>query len=80
MHSVGLTWSGINMDFWHFAKVVIGGLCVFFGLTEKEFKPLGWTTELIWGKGERAKIPRWVAGPFYVILGTLMIYWGLTGK
>jgi hypothetical protein len=69
-----------TMGFWHFAEIIIGAFCVLLGLSGfllKRFPPLGWTTQLIWGeKG----IPAWIAGPFYFILGLLMLYWGFTGK
>lgn len=41
---------------------------------------MGWTTSLLWGNDDDARIPRWVAGPFYVLLGALLLYWGVTGK
>jgi hypothetical protein len=55
-------------------------MCILGGLFSKEFKPIGWTTALIWGNDEKARIPRWVAGPFYVVLGIIVLYWALTGK
>jgi hypothetical protein len=68
------------VDFWRLVKLVLGITCILEGLFSKEFKPIGWTTALIWGKDENARIPRWVAGPFYVVLGSLVIYWAVTGK
>jgi hypothetical protein len=68
------------VDFWRLVKLVLGITCILGGLFSKEFKPIGWTTALIWGKDENARIPRWVAGPFYVVLGSLVIYWAVTGK
>lgn len=62
---------------WKIVKIAVGVLCIVGGLFQKEFKPIGWTTALIWGRDENAKIPRWVAGPFYVVLGALAIYWAL---
>jgi hypothetical protein len=44
------------------------------------FKPIGWTSELMWGNDENARIPLWVAGPVYVVLGLLTLYWWLTGN
>jgi hypothetical protein len=61
-------------------KLVLGIICILGGLFSKEFKPIGWTTALIWGRDENARIPLWVAGPFYVVLGSLVIYWAVTGK
>ena len=43
----------------------------------KDFRPTGWTTRLLWGKGEDVRIPRWVAAPFYFILGVVLLYYGL---
>ena len=50
------------------------------GLLQKEFTPIGLTTWLIWGTGKDARIPRWIAATFYVLLGLTMLYFGLTGK
>jgi hypothetical protein len=50
------------------------------GLLAREFAPIGWTTKLIWGGEKDARIPRWIAGSFYVVLGVFSVYLGLTGK
>ncbi len=73
--SLIMTWT-----LWRIAKVVCAVVCILSGMFSKEFKPIGWTTALIWGKDENARIPRWVAGPFYVVLGIIVLYWALTGK
>jgi len=58
-------------------EVGLGIVGILTGIFVKEFKPSGWTTHLIWGGGENARIPRWVAASFYIILGTLLIYHGI---
>jgi len=68
------------MDWWRVLKIVGGLICVGGGVFSKEFKPIGWTTALIWGRDENARIPRWIGGPFYVALGLLALYWGITNK
>jgi len=68
------------VPFWRVVQLVGALVCVTSGLFSKEFKPIGWTTRLIWGKDENTRIPRWVAGPFYVVGGLLLLYFGLTGK
>ena len=68
------------MTFRRVVELVFGLASVAFGLFNKEFTPIGLTTLLIWGKDKNARIPRLVAGPFYVVLGLLMIYISLTGK
>ena len=65
---------------WGVIKCVLGVSSILVGLFRTEFKPLGWTTAFIWGGDEGARIPRWVAGPFYVLVGALMLYWGISGK
>ena len=64
--------------FWRIVEVLMGLLLIGSGLVSKEFTPIGWTTILIWGKD--ARIPRWIAGTFYAVLGLLMLYWGLSGR
>jgi hypothetical protein len=37
----------------------------------------------VWRKEKNARTPRWfpwVAVPFYILVGFLMLYWGLTGN
>jgi hypothetical protein len=68
------------MDWWRVLKIAGGLICIGGGLFSKEFKPIGWTTALIWGRDENARILRWIAEPFYVALGLLMLYWGITNK
>lgn len=68
------------MDLWRVLKIILGLICIGSGLFSKEFQPIGWTTSLIWGRDENARIPRWVAGPFYVCLGLLVLYWGIANK
>lgn len=65
---------------WGVAKCFLGLACISMGLFQSEFRPLGWTTNLIWGNDDNARIPRWIAGPFYFLLGALMLYWGIAGK
>jgi hypothetical protein len=39
--------------------------------------------EFVWRGAKHARTPRWfpwIAVPFYVVLGLLMLYWGLTGN
>ena len=57
--------------------VALGILLILVALFAKEFTPMGWTTHLIWGGGENARIPRWLAASFYFILGVLLVYRGL---
>ena len=66
------------MDLWKVAKIVLGVGCILLGLLRQEFTPLGWTTELVWGK--QGRIPRWVAGPFYILMRILILDLALTGK
>jgi hypothetical protein len=65
---------------WEVIRCLLGGVCVTTGLSNKKFTPLGWPTSMIWGSGENARIPRWVAGPFYVLLGSFLIYWAIKEK
>lgn len=58
----------------------MGLICIAMGVFTPEFKPIGWTTWLIWGTGENARIPRWIAGTLYVLLGSFILYLGITGK
>jgi hypothetical protein len=60
--------------------IVLGLIAIAGGLFSKEFKPIGWTTWLSWGRDENARIPRWVAGSFYCVLGLFLLYVGITGK
>ena len=66
--------------FWRVVEVLMGLVCVGMGLFNKEFTPSGWTTMLIWGRSENARIPRWIAGSFYFVLGALLLYAGITGR
>ena len=68
------------MGIWRIVELVLGVFSILFGIFSKEFKPMGWTSWLIWGTGENARIPRWIAGLFYVVLGLLLFFIGLTGK
>ena len=68
------------MTFWRTIELLIGFGCILMGLLAKEFTPIGWTTKLIWGGEKCARIPRWIAGSFYVVLGFFSVYLGLTGK
>ncbi len=68
------------MGFWRIAEIVLGVggiLYALLGFLLKEYRPLGWTTKLMWGE---KNIPAWVASPFYFLLGLLLLYWGLAGK
>jgi len=65
-------------DFWKVAKIALGVGCILLGLLRQEFTPLGLTTELVWGK--QGRIPRWVAGPFYILMRILILDLALTGK
>jgi len=66
--------------FWRVVEVSMGLFCIGMGLFNKEFTPVGWTTMLIWGRGEKARIPRWIAGAFYGGLGLVLLYIGVTGR
>lgn len=66
--------------FWRVLEVLMGLFLIGMGLFNKEFTPLGWSTMLIWGHNDNARIPRWIAGPFYFLLGALLLYAGITGK
>jgi hypothetical protein len=66
--------------FWRIVEILSGVFCIGMGLFNTEFKPIGWTTLLIWGRGANARIPRWIAGTFYVVLGLLILYIGVTGR
>jgi hypothetical protein len=65
---------------WRVVEVLVGLFSIGMGLLNKKFTPVGWTTMLIWGRGENARIPRWLAGSFYFALGLLLLYIGITGK
>ena len=69
---------GGRLVVWRFVEILIGLFSIKTGLFDKEFTPVGWTTMLIWGRGNR--IPRWLAGSFYFALGALLLYIGITGK
>jgi hypothetical protein len=58
----------------------MGLFSIGMGLFNKEFTPVGWTTMLLWGRGEKARIPRWIAGSFYFVLDALLLYNGVTRK
>jgi hypothetical protein len=64
-------------EFSHATTIIAGLVFVAIGLLKKEFSPLGLTTMLIWRDG---RIPRWIAAAFYILLGLLMLYLGMTGK
>ena len=66
--------------FWRVVEVLVGLFCIGMGLFSKEFTPIGWTTMLIWGRDETARIPRWLAGSFYFVLGVLLLYNGIERK
>jgi hypothetical protein len=68
------------MGWWKIVRIAAALVCVGMGLFAKEFRPIGWTTALIWGRDKNARIPRYVAGPFYVLLGLLCLYWVFTEK
>jgi hypothetical protein len=61
-------------------EILIGLFCIGMGLFNTEFKPIGFTTLLIWGSDKNARIPRWIAGTFYFVLGLVTVYIGVTGK
>jgi hypothetical protein len=68
------------MGFRHIADIIFGFGSVLYGVSGffmKEYPTLGWTTKLVW---REKKIPAWIAGPFYFLLGLLLLYWGFTGK
>lgn len=66
--------------FWRVVEILVGLFGIGSGFFSKEFRPMGLTTFLIWGRGEHARIPRWIAGTFYVVLGLLLLYAGITGR
>lgn len=66
--------------FWRVVEVLTGLFCLGLGLFNREFSPMGWTTMLIWGSDEKARIPRWIAGSFYFALGALLLYHGIARK
>ena len=66
--------------FWRVVEILLGLSVIGLGLFSKEFRPTGWITLLIWGRGENARIPRWIAGTSYVELGLLLLYAGITGR
>lgn len=66
--------------FWRVVEILVGLFSIGMGVFKKEFTPIGWTTMLIWGRGENVRIPRWVAGAFYVALGLVLLYIGVTGR
>jgi len=66
--------------FWRVVEILMGLFLIGMGFFNREFTPTGWTTMLIWGRDENARIPRWIAGSFYFGLGVLLLYAGITGK
>lgn len=72
--------SSTGMDFPQIFKCVAGIVCIVVGLFNRDFKPNGWTSRLIWGTDENARTPRWIAGPVFVGIGLLIVYRALTGK
>jgi hypothetical protein len=66
--------------FWRVVEVLVGLFSIGMGLFNQEFTPVGWTTMLIRGRGEKARIQRWIAGSFYFALGAFLLYDGITGK
>jgi hypothetical protein len=68
------------VGFWGFVEIAGGVAIVLMGLLKKEFTPFNLITMIIWGGGKNAHVPRWIAAPFYILLGLLLIYIGLTGK
>jgi len=64
------------MDLRHKIDIGLGLLAICTSLFVKEFRPSGWTTHLIWGGGEDARIPRPLAAGFYFMLGIILLYWG----
>ncbi len=66
-----------KMDWWHITKIALGILAVLMSLFVMEFRPTGWTTQLIWGDREGARIPRWLAALFYFIIGVVLLYRGI---
>ncbi len=68
------------MSFERIVELVLGFGGLALGILVKEFKPVGWTTRLVWGKNENARIPRWIASSFYVVAGAFFLYLGFTGK
>jgi hypothetical protein len=69
-----------EVSFWRIVEILMGFGCIALGIFNREFKPIGWTTWLVWGTGDDARIPRWIAGPFYVLLGVFALYMGFSGK
>ena len=69
---------GGSFVFWRVVEVLVGLFSIKTGLFDKEFTPVGWTTMLIWGRGTR--IPRWIAGTFYVALGLVLLFIGVRGR
>ncbi len=65
---------------WRGLEILFGLVVIAMALFSKEFTPIGLTTRLIWGRGEDARIPRWIGGTFYVVLGLLLLYIGVSGK
>lgn len=65
---------------WRVVEILLGLFVIGMGLFSTEFEPMGWTTRLIWGRGENARIPRWIAGTFYVVLGLVLLYAGVAGR
>ncbi len=67
------------MSIWQVLEATGGIALLLMGVFKKEFTPAGITTMLIWGSDKDARIPRWVARPFYVLLGLLLLYLAITG-
>jgi hypothetical protein len=67
------------MDVWRVAAIIGGSIVVLLGLLKKEFTPLGLSTMFVWGDHKDARIPRWIAAPFYILVGLFLIYFGVKG-
>jgi hypothetical protein len=65
------------MDLWHAIKIASGIVAILMAIFVKEFRPTGWTTQLIWGDHKDARIPRWLVGSFYFVIGVILLFRGI---
>lgn len=66
--------------FWRVVEILLGLGVISLAVFSKEFTPIGLTTRLIWGRSKNARIPRWIGRTFYVALGLVILYIGVTGR
>ena len=67
-------------NLFHIFKCGLAVIFISVGLFNKKFKPNSWTSKLMWGTDDDARIPRSIAGPVFVVFGLVMLYREFAGK